>query len=335
MGKINTVIIGASGYTGAELLRLALPHPNIHISALVAASNAGKQMGDLYNHFNLHNLPTLQKFEDVDWANIDLAFSCLPHAQGFELLAKIPDSVKIIDLSADFRLKNVSTYEQWYNVKHTATQLLDKAVYGLTETYRDNIAQANLVACPGCYPTSILLPILPLLQAGIIDGQIIADSKSGATGAGRALRQHLLFNEVDSNFHAYSIVGHRHKAEMLEQLGDKADISFVPHLLPIKRGILSTIYVKGDINAAKQLLTKTYANEPFVHVMDNAPGIKDAVGSNNCIISVQPGQLDGYFTIISVIDNLIKGSSGQAIQNMNIMFGLNETTGLPQLPLVP
>lgn len=338
MSKINSIIIGASGYTGAELLRLLANHPNVEIKALVAESNAGKDITELYPSLHAANFPKevskLQKLGDISLDGIDVAFCCLPHATSQAVISTLPKNLKVIDLSADFRLKDVALYEKWYG-EHTAKDLQSEAQYGLTEIYRDKIKDARIVACPGCYPTSMLLALMPIID--LIDkDNIIIDAKSGVTGAGRKVAEGFLFNEVNEGVGAYAISGHRHSAELVDNLGVEA--TFVPHLIPMNRGIISTIYVKcDDVAAARKALEAKYSNEEFVKILPDGalPKTQQVRGTNYCFINIFEGQKKGWITIVSVIDNLCKGSSGQAVQNMNIMFGLEENTALQQVALFP
>ena len=254
MKKIKAAIIGASGYTGAELLRLLLVHPHVEIAALGADSNAGKSMAEIYPHFYGIDLPTLVKLTDINFKKADVVFCCLPHATSQKIIKDLPKHLKIIDLSADFRIQDTDLYEKWYG-EHHAKDVQPEAVYGLVEIHRKEIKKARIIANPGCYPTSVLLPLLPLIEAGLVDKKdIIVDSKSGVTGAGRSLKQNLLFTEVQDGISAYGVVGHRHSAEISEQLG--APLTFVAHLLPINRGISSSIYInlKGDFAKARKVL---------------------------------------------------------------------------------
>ena len=335
--KISAVIIGASGYTGAELLRLLLVHPNVEINALVADSNAGKEIAEIYPHFAAVNLPKLQKLDEIDLAGIDVAFFCLPHATSQKIIKDFPKGIKLIDLSADFRIADTALYEKFYG-EHFAKDLQPKAVYALPEFNRKKIKISEIIACPGCYPTSVLLPLLPLLQANAIDkDDIIVDAKSGATGAGRSLRQNLLFTELNDGITAYGLTNHRHTAEISEQLGTQ--ITFVPHLLPINRGISSSIYVKlkTDYASARKILEDKYKNEYFIKLLPESvvPATHNVRGTNYSFINIFPGQRAGTATIISVLDNLCKGASGQAVQNMNIAFGLAEETGLQMTAVFP
>jgi len=337
MTKINAVIIGASGYTGVELLRLLLTHPNVEIKALVAESNAGKEITELYPNFYAANLPRLQKLEDISFNEIDVVFCCLPHATSQKIIKTLPQNLRIIDLSADFRLADIALYEKWYG-KHLAPELQSQAAYGLPEICRDKIKDARIIACPGCYPTSVLLPLIPLMKQGLIeDDDIIIDSKSGVTGAGRKLAENFLFNEANEGVSAYGLKGHRHSAEMVENLG--VNVTFVPHLIPMNRGIISTIYVEPEKGFAemREALIAQYKDENFVHILPEgvAPATHYVRGTNHCFINIFEGQTEDSAIIVSVIDNLCKGSSGQAVQNMNLAFGLDEKTALEQTALFP
>lgn len=349
MKKLKTVIIGASGYTGAELVRILLNHPKAEITALVANNNAGQKMEEIYPHLIHYNLPTLVKIDEVDFAEIDAAFCCLPHTTSQEMIAKLMvdkknSHLKIFDLSADFRLENIEDYKKWYGHDHVAENLQSQAVYGLSEIHRNRIKKANLIACPGCYPTSALLPLIPLLENNLISSNgIIIDSKSGATGAGRSLKVGNLFCEINNSVKAYSIGKHRHIGEIEQELGkacgEGLEVDFTPHLLPINRGIISTIY--ADINEnfslqdIKNCLQTKYEDEYFVRVIDGEPNISDVVGTNFCVISASQSRTGGKVILVSVIDNLCKGASGQAVQNMNIVFGFDEKSGLEFTPLFP
>jgi N-acetyl-gamma-glutamyl-phosphate reductase len=344
--KQRIAILGASGYTGAELIRLLLLHPHVEICALTADSQAGKSLHEVYPHLGFTGLPALTLLNAVDYSNIDLVFCCLPHGTTQEVIAALPPKLKVIDLSADFRLADVETYAKWYGHEHRAPKLQKEAVYGLTEVNREKIKTARLVANPGCYPTSVQLPLVPLLAAGLIEERdIIIDAKSGVTGAGRSLRQSLLFTEVNDGFAAYSVGAHRHAPEIEQGLslavGAPITVSFTPHLVPMNRGILSTMYVSlARHKTADDLVEKlkeTYAGEPFVKIMPKgaAPGTHMVRGTNFCFISVFADRLQGRAIIISAIDNLTKGASGQAVQNMNVMYGFPETTALEQTAVFP
>ncbi len=337
--SINIAIIGASGYTGAELIRILLNHPHAVIALLTGDSSAGKAIGEVYPHLRFKKLPRLVALEQADFSGIELVFCCLPHGTTQEVIAKLPKHLKIIDLSADFRLSDPEMYAQWYGHPHRATELQKEAVYGLTEYARDTIQKARLVANPGCYPTSAALPLLPLLKTGAIEKSgIIIDAKSGVTGAGRSAKQSNLFTEIDGGISAYGISSHRHVPEIEQSLsqtaGSNINVTFTPHLVPMNRGILSTIYVKlaGKSTAAdlRTILEKTYKDEPFVHIAPEGvtPSTHQVRGTNDCVIGVFADRIPGQAILVSVIDNLVKGASGQAVQNMNVMYGWPENTGL-------
>ncbi|MCD6035726.1 MAG: N-acetyl-gamma-glutamyl-phosphate reductase [Rickettsiales bacterium] len=344
--SIKTAIIGASGYTGAELIRLLHGHPNAQITTLVANANAGQPVESIYPHLRGFGLPALITLEQVDWSKVDVAFCCLPHAASHTAVSQIPDHVKVIDLSADFRFSDVALYEKWYHVAHGAPNIQREVVYGLPELFRSEIKGKRIIACPGCYPTSAILPLAPLLKSGTIKAEgIIIDSKSGVSGAGRGAKQDSLFSEVDGGFKAYGISSHRHMPEIEHQLeratGTALTVHFTPHLLPMIRGILSTIYVHlapgKTLADARKVLQAAYDNEPFVHITPegHAPSTREVYGTNQSRIGVFAGRDGITLILVSVIDNLVKGASGQAVQNMNILFGLVETTGLDIAPLFP
>ena len=343
---IRIAVLGASGYTGAETLRLAARHPHIEIAAITADRRAGQALGDVFPHLGGLDLPTLTRVEDVDWSGIDAAFCCLPHATTQDVVAGLPDHLKVIDLSADFRLTDPAVYAEWYGHDHRAPHLQGDAVYGLTEWARERLAAARIAACPGCYPTAALLPLIPLVKDRLIDADgIIIDSKSGVTGAGRAAKEAMLYGEVAEGVNAYGIAHHRHTPEMEQELsavaGDAITVSFTPHLVPMNRGILSTIYVKlspdSDVSALRASLLGAYDDAPFVRVVPqgHAPATRHVRGSNHCLIGVFEDRVEGRAIVVSAIDNLVKGSSGQAVQNFNLMFGLDESAGLEQEPLFP
>lgn len=349
--KKKIAILGASGYTGAELVRLLLRHPKVEIAIMTADRKAGMTMGEVFPQFAPYELPKLVTIDSVDWANagIDLVFCALPHATTQkvlkELMAKAPDT-KVCDLSADFRLSDPAAYAKWYGHEHQALELQHDAVYGLVEVYRRDIKQARLVANPGCYTTCAQLPLVPLLKAKAIDpDEIVIDAKSGMTGAGRSAKEEMLFSEVSEGFNAYGVAKHRHMAELDEQFSKAAGkdvvVSFTPHLLPQNRGIFSTIYVRGrrgrtaeDLHA---LLLKQYEKEPFVYVLPygKMPHSRHVRGSNMTFIGVIADRIEGRAIIISTLDNLTKGASGQAVQNMNLMLGFAETLGIDQPPMFP
>src|SRR5215203_4411090 len=348
--KAKIAVLGGSGYTGSELVRLLLRHPRAEIASLTADRRAGQEMRDVFPQFAPFALPKLISIESIDWpkAGVDLVFCALPHGTTQkvikELLGKAP-TTKVVDLSADFRLADTAAYARWYGHEHQAPELQKEAVYGLTEVYRSEVAKARLVANPGCYTTCAQLPLLPLLRAKTIDpGEIVVDAKSGMTGAGRAAKEEMLFSEVSEGFNTYGVGHHRHMAELDQEFskaaGREVMVSFTPHLVPMNRGILSTIYVRGLQKSPEDLhamLLKSYVNEPFVHLLPygQMPQTRHVRGSNMTFIGVTKDRIAGRAIICSTLDNLVKGAAGQAVQNMNLMLGFPETTGLEQVALFP
>src|SRR5215471_12030395 len=344
--KVKVGVLGASGYTGSECVRLLLRHPQVEIALLTADRRAGQAMRDVFPQFSPFELPKLVSIEAIDWATcgLDVVFAALPHATTQkvikELFAKNP-RIKVIDISADFRLADTAAYARWYGREHLAPELQKEAVYGLAEEHRARVKGARLVANPGCYTTCSELPLIPLLEAKAIDpDEIVIDAKSGMTGAGRAAKEAMLFSEVSEGIHAYGVGHHRHMAEIDQEFSRAAGrpvvVSFTPHLVPMNRGILATIYVRGvsgrspeDLHA---ILLKHYMNEPFVHEM---PQTRHVRGSNMTFIGVAKDRIPGRAIIGSALDNLVKGASGQAIQNMNLVMGWPETLGLEQVALFP
>lgn len=345
--SIKVTVIGASGYTGAELIRLLMNHPEVEIKSLVASSNAGKPITDIYHHLVHANLPSLISLEEENFEEVEAAFLCLPHGTTQEVAKNIPSDVKIIDLSADFRIFDLDTYEKWYGKEHMARDMQTKAVYGLTEIHRDHIRTADLIACPGCYPTSILLPILPLVEAWAINKDcIIADSKSGISGAGRKATQPNLFTEVNENIRPYGVGGHRHSAEIEQEIsniagGKEIAINFTPQVVPMNRGIISCIYVEHNDGKTtedlKEILQNKYKDEAFVKIAKDEviPTPRDVYSTNLCYINVFKDRIKNRSIIVSTIDNLVKGASGQAVQNFNLIFGFDETLGLRLTPVFP
>lgn len=341
-------IIGASGYTGADAARLLARHPGVEIMALTANTHAGKMMDEVFPHFFMLDLPRLVEWEKVDWTQLDAAFCGLPHGTTQEITAAViaaNPAIKILDMSADFRLRDMSVYAQWYGHEHRAPGLQSEAVYGLTEFYREKIAAARLVACPGCYPTAALLALVPLAREKLIDANdIVIDAKSGVTGSGRGLKQNTLFSEAGEGLSPYSVGTHRHAPEIEQEIGVAAGasvtVNFTPHLIPMSRGELCTSYVKltgatpDDLRAA---LEKAYRDEPFVHVARKGvvPQTQNVRGSNYVQIGVFADRIKNRAIVISVLDNLVKGSAGQAMQNINLMLGFPETAGLEQIALFP
>ena len=345
-GAIRIGVLGASGYTGADLIRLAACHPNIEIGVLAASSHAGKSLAEVFPHLTFLDAPDLVKAEDADWSSCDAVFSGLPHGTAQDLIVQLPEHLRIIDMSADFRLRDIGTYRRWYGREHIAQDLLKQAVYGLSEHYAEQIAAARLAACPGCYPTAVLMALLPLAKAGLIDVKdLIIDAKSGATGAGRSLKQTLLFAEAGEGLSPYSVAGHRHAPEMEQEIGlasgEEIVLNFTPHLIPMSRGELVTCYVRLSNGAStddlRSALNAAYEDKPFVHLATSGvmPKTQMVRGSNHCLINVFEDRIPGRAIVIATIDNLVKGSAGQALQNFNLMFRLPETTGLEQLPLFP
>ena len=344
-------VLGASGYTGAELVRLLLRHPRADIALLTADRRAGQEMRAVFPQFSPFPLPKLLAIDAIDWsaAALDLVFCALPHATTQkvikEVLAQAP-RLKVVDLSADFRLADPQAYARWYGHEHAATQLQREAVYGLCEVHREAIRKARLVANPGCYTTCAQLALIPLLKAKAIDpDEIVIDAKSGMTGAGRAAKEEMLFSEVSEGMHAYGVGHHRHMAELDQEFslaaGRDVVVSFTPHLAPMNRGILSTIYVRAVGPAAAEdlhaVLSKSYANEPFVHVLPfgEMPQTRHVRGSNLTFIGLMRDRIAGRAIIGAALDNLVKGASGQAVQNMNLMLGFPEAMGLEQVALFP
>jgi N-acetyl-gamma-glutamyl-phosphate reductase len=339
----NIAILGASGYTGAELVRLIATHPNMRITALAANSKAGQSMGQVFPHLRHLELPDLVTIEEIDFSSIDLCFCALPHKTSQEVIANLPRDLKIVDLSADFRLRDPAAYEKWYGNPHAAPEVQKEAVYGLTEFYREDIRSARLVAGTGCNAATGQYILRPLIAAGVIDlDEIILDLKCGVSGAGRSLKENLLHAELSEGYHAYSVGGtHRHLGEFDQEFsalaGRPVEIQFTPHLIPANRGILATGYVRGEAAQIHATLAAAYANEPFVVVlpMGETPSTRHIRGSNFCHIGVVADRRAGRAIVIAALDNLTKGSSGQALQNANLMLSEPETTGLMLAPVFP
>jgi N-acetyl-gamma-glutamyl-phosphate reductase len=349
--KAKIGVLGASGYTGSELVRLLLRHARAEIALLTADRRAGLEMREVFPQFAPFALPKLVSIDGIDWvgANLDLIFCALPHATTQKVVTAIfaaTPAAKVVDLSADFRLADPASYAKWYGHEHYAPDLQKQAVYGLVEVYRREIKKAHLVANPGCYTSCAQLPLVPLIKAKAIDlDEIVIDAKSGMTGAGRAAKEAMLFSEVSEGFNAYGVGHHRHMAELDQEFsaaaGREVVVTFTPHLVPMNRGILSTIYVRGRRGKLPEelheLLLKFYAKEPFVHVLPfgQVPQTRHVRGSNMTFIGVAKDRIPGRAIVISALDNLVKGASGQAIQNMNLMLGFPETMGLEQVALFP
>ena len=340
--SVKIAIIGATGYTGFELVRLLSLHPYAEISAIVSRSKENIKLQDVYPALNTI---TTYTFETLNIDKIsdksDIIFTALPHKASMEIVSRfLEKGKKVIDLSADFRFSNIETYEKYY-APHLYKNVAVNAVYGLPEIYRNKIKNSSLIANPGCYPTSAILALYPLLKNKIkLNKKIIVDSKSGVTGAGRNPSLKTLFTEVHDNFSAYAVGKHRHEPEIEEKCSeiysDNLQITFTPHLLPINRGILSTIYVdileQTDFTSLFKLYTETYENEPFIRVLETPPSTAMVKASNYCYIGLNFNNEKQQLIIVSVIDNIVKGASGQAIQNMNLICGFEETAGLVQIP---
>lgn len=346
--RLNVAVLGASGYTGAEMLRLLALHDGMDIRIATANSLAGRKLDDVFPHLSGVFDHHLIRLEDADFSDIDLVFSCLPHGTSQDAVAILPSSVRVVDLSADYRFRSATTYADVYGREHLNAQATENAIYGLTEFSRADMANAALVACPGCYPTATLLCLLPLAEAGLIASRsIIIDAKSGVSGAGRSLKEANLFCEAAEGLHPYSVGKHRHAPEIEQELGFRfgsdVRVTFTPHLVPMTRGELVTVYAdltdgQTLVDAHKALSTR-YASEPFVTVRPLGslpPDTRHTRGTNRCEIAIFGDRVDGRIIIVGAIDNLIKGSAGQALQNANLMFGLTETLGLAHLqPLFP
>jgi N-acetyl-gamma-glutamyl-phosphate reductase len=344
---LKIAIIGASGYTGAELTRILCNHEKVQISAVTSRQHAGQNLADVFPHLR-DKISIICEEPDIDkiCKQADLFFTAVPHKTAMEIVPAILSAgKKVIDLSADFRIKDVGTYEQWYQ-KHTSAGYLKEAVYGLPELYREDIKKTSLTANPGCYPTSVLLALAPLLENHAIDpSSIIIDSKSGTSGAGRGATVGTLFCEVTDGFRAYKVGDHRHTPEIEQEIsllaGKQTKVSFTPHLLPISRGILSTIYAGFNGNLTQDnvegMYQKKYGDEPFVRILSHnaLPATQYVRGSNYCDISFRIDPRTNRLILISAIDNIVKGAAGQAVQNMNLMCGFPEQEGLKGAPFFP
>jgi N-acetyl-gamma-glutamyl-phosphate reductase len=341
---IKVGIVGGTGYTGVELLRLLALHPEVSLDVITSRSEEGVAVADMF--------PNLRGYVDLEFTvpdmgrlkSCDLVFFATPNGIAMKMAPDLLEAgVKVIDLAADYRIKDIPLWEKWYGMEHASPEWVEKAVYGLPELNRDKVAQASLVANPGCYPTAVTLGFMPLVEKGLINGHLIADAKSGVSGAGRGANVGTLFSEVDSSFKAYATPGHRHLPEIRQGLswiaGSDVGLTFVPHLLPMIRGIHATLYAKvpaKDVDL-QQLYEKKYTNEPFVDVLPagSHPETRTVRGGNICRMAIHRPQDEDTVVILSVIDNLVKGAAGQAVQNMNIMFGLNEMSGLNLVPAMP
>ena len=344
---LKAAIINVTGYAGIELARLLHRHPEVQLTQVTGRSAAGQKLGNAFPH-----LADIYLTIDEEVSNsVDVVFSALPQTASAEaLIPLVEKGVKSIDISADFRLKDASEYEQWYGVAHPKPQLLEESVYGLPELNRREIKSATLVANPGCYPTGAILALAPAVREGIIQEDIIIDAKSGVSGAGRGLSLSTHFSEVNENVSAYAVDGHRHMPEITQELrrsgsGFEPRITFLPHLIPMTRGILNSCYATlkdgaissgpSGVEEVRDLYKSFYRDEPFAQVVDSSPMTKHTLGNNSCIIFPTVDLRTNRLMVISCLDNLVKGAAGQAIQNMNIMFDLPETQGLEQLALYP
>lgn len=345
MPKFKVGIVGATGYTGSELVRLLSQHPDVTIDFVTSESYQGKKISAIHPHLLDAVDIELKSVEEIGEFNPDLVFLALPHGVSMDFIKKFKnEDFVIIDLSGDFRFADRDIYEKWYQQKHVAPELLESRIYGLPELFRDQIRNARLIANPGCYPTSAIMALAPLLKHGLIhSSSIVIDSKSGVTGAGAKPKRGTHFPDVFGNFTAYSLLNHRHTPEIEQTLklhtGLTTEVLFTPHLLPIDRGILTTTYTTPKKEVTQDLIDdlfhSIYEKENFVRVMDHPPSVKNVRGSNYCDIHSVYDERTNRIITISAIDNLMKGAAGQAVQNMNIVFGLIESTGLKQIPLNP
>ena len=339
-------IINVTGYAGMELARLLCRHPEVTLTSVTGRSAAGQRLGDVFPHLAGIDLTITEELGDVDFV-----FSALDHKASAErVLPLLRAGLPVVDLSADFRLKRAEEYQQWYEVEHPEPERLGDAVYGLTELHREELPSARLVANPGCYPTGAVLALAPAVKTGLIQGDIVIDSKSGVSGAGRSVSLTTHFSEVNENVSAYALDGHRHYPEIVQEVkrlnpSMEFSITFLPHLVPMTRGILSSCYAtptngalasgpagKGEV---AELYKDFYKDDPFVKVVESPPQTKQTLGNNDCLVYPTVDSRTGRLIVVSVIDNLVKGAAGEAVQNMNLMLGLPETTGLEQLALYP
>ncbi len=341
---IKVGIVGGTGYTGVELLRLLAQHPHVELHAITSRGDAGTAVADMFPSLRGRIGLSFVDPKAADLENCDIVFFATPNGIAMNQAGSILDAgVRVIDLAADFRIKDLAQWEEWYGMKHAAPELIAEAVYGLPEVNREKIRSARLVANPGCYPTAVQLGFLPLVESGLVDvAHLIADAKSGVSGAGRKAEVHTLFSESSDSFKAYGVPGHRHLPEICQGLsiaaGKSVGLTFVPHLAPIIRGIHATLYARVNQEADFQALYEArYGAEPFVDVLPFAshPDTRSVRAANICRIALHRPQAGDTLVILSVIDNLVKGAAGQAVQNMNIMFGLDECAGLTQIPVLP
>ncbi len=344
---IKVGIVGGTGYTGVELLRILVNHPDVQLHVITSRSEEGMRVDEMFPNLRGHTDLQFSVPDAAVLGECDVVFFATPHGVAHALAEEILNTgARVIDLSADFRIQDVPTWEKWYGQPHGAPDILPQAVYGLPEVNRDAIREARLIAVPGCYPTSVQLGYIPLLEKGLLaDQMLIADCKSGVSGAGRGAKVGSLLCETSESMSAYAVAGHRHLPEIRQGLsraagGKDVALTFVPHLTPMIRGIHSTLYAhlpNADISELQAMFETRYADEPFVDVMPlgSHPATRSVKGSNTCRLALHYHADTGQLIILSVIDNLVKGASGQAIQNMNIMFGLDEEAGLRQVALMP
>jgi N-acetyl-gamma-glutamyl-phosphate reductase len=346
MSKIRVGIINVTGYAGVELARLLSKHPLVELVSVTGRSAAGQKLGRFFPHLSNIDLTITAELDEVD-----LAFSAMPHKESAkEIIPLLEKGIKVVDISSDFRLKDANAYPAWYSFIHPKPELLKTAVFGLTELHRTEVASAQLVANPGCYPTGAILAFAPAVKAGLIKPEIIVDSKSGVSGAGRTLSLNTHYAEVNEDVSAYALEGHRHLPEIVQELellnpAASPMVTFVPHLIPMTRGILTTGYaslITGKLAEGKkggeelrELYQAFYKDEPFVKIVDFPPHTKYVSGSNFCLIYTAIDHRTGRLIVVSAIDNLVKGAAGQAIQNMNVMLGLLETKGINNPALYP
>jgi N-acetyl-gamma-glutamyl-phosphate reductase len=334
-------IINVTGYAGVELARILYQHPEVELTSVTGRSAAGQSLSEVFPHLAGIDLAIKAELGDVE-----LAFAAMPHKESAkEIMPLLKKGVKVVDISADFRLKDASEYQRWYGFSHPAPQLLKEAAYGLPELHRAEISSAKLVANPGCYPTGAILALAPAVKAGLTSADIVIDSKSGVSGAGRTLSLTTHFAEANEDVSAYALEGHRHLPEIAQELkalnqGKPLSVTFVPHLIPMTRGLLTTTYAtlasgKKGIEEIRKLYRDFYKDAPFVRVADSPPHTKQTLGSNLCLVYPTVDPRTGKLVVISAIDNLVKGAAGQAVQNMNLMLGLPETTGLEALAIYP
>ncbi len=341
---IKVGIVGGTGYTGVELLRLLAQHQQVELRAITSRADAGMAVSQMFPSLRGHVNLCFSHPEEAHLEQCDLVFFATPNGIAMQQARALLDAgVRVIDLAADFRIRDVAVWEKWYGMSHACPELVAESVYGLPEVNREQIKQARLVANPGCYPTAVQLGFIPLLEAGLVDiSNLIADAKSGVSGAGRKAEVGILFSEASDNFKAYGVAGHRHLPEIRQGLAKVAQhevgLTFVPHLTPMIRGIHATLYARLEQDADLQaLFERRYGGEAFVDVMPagSHPETRSVRGANHCRIAVHQPQQGNTVVVLAVIDNLVKGAAGQAVQNMNIMFGLPETAALTNIPLLP